>query len=186
MENAPSAGSFEAWMDAIVRGDAIAFGKFYDDYKLRLYRMALILTRGDEDLAKEVHQVTMIKAARRFKRFQAEREIWPWLAQIARNCYVDHVRKESLISRLRTFLKLDGERNEGKAVDESAIFDCLERAMAGLSAEDAMLLNAAYFDEKSQKKIAADLAKSPKAVERRLSRIRESLRENLLKELKNE
>ena len=184
--NARPREDFENWIEAVCKGDASAFRRFYDIYTLRLYKLSLILTRGDENLAKEVHQITMIKAARRFKRFRAEREIWPWLCQIARNSHVDHIRKESIISRLRALLRFESRSREDEVVNEEAVYEHLECALAALGPEDSALLNAAYFDNKTQKEIAADQDKSPKAVERRLSRIRQELRATLLKELKNE
>lgn len=184
MANPPSVEPFASWIDAIVRGDVNAFGQFYDSYSLRLYKLALLLTRGNEDLAKEVHQITMIKAARGFKRFQEECEIWPWLRQIARNTYLDHIRKETVISRLRSLLSIEPTAPE--ALHEEVVYECLERALATLELEDSTLLNAAYFGNQTQNEIALALDKSPKAIERRLSRIRQELRAILLKELQNE
>lgn len=186
MAEEPSRETFEIWIDAIARGDSSAFGQFYDTYTVRLYRLTLILSHGNEELAKEVHQTAMIKAARHFRRFEKESEIWPWLCQIARNAYVDHLRKESLFSRLRSLLRIESETREHEGVDEESQYECLERAVAQLEAEDLALLNSAYQEKKTQSEIALDLAKTPKAVERRLSRIRQKLRVLLLKELEHE
>src|SRR5687767_12725442 len=79
---------------AIVGGDEAAFGDFYDRYSGRLYGFLLVLTSGQENVAREVHQIVMAKVARKFKVIATEAELWAWLAQVARNAFVDHVRKQ--------------------------------------------------------------------------------------------
>jgi RNA polymerase sigma factor (sigma-70 family) len=186
MSNEPAKDPFQLWVEAILRGDPEVFGQFYDNHTVRLYKLALILARGDETLASEVHQLTMIKAARGFKRFARESEVWPWLAQIARNTYIDFVRKESLISRLLSFVKLDAREKEPPPSSEEELLQHLDKALTALEADDLTLLKGIYFEDKSQKEIAGELAKTPKAIERRLSRIRQQLRTNLLNHLRHE
>ena len=185
MPSEPQEDQFEHWVESILRGDSNAFGQFYDAYTFRLFRLALLLTRGNEDLAREVHQISMIKAARHFRRFRNPPELWPWLSQIARHTFVDLVRKESFLARLRSML-IRSTREDQPAPDEERAFQCLERALATLGSEDAALLQSAYFENKTQKEMALHGGRTPKAVERRLARLRQQLRAILLKELKHE
>ena len=70
---------------AIVTGDETAFSEFYDRYSGRLFGFLLVLTSGQEDAARELHQIAMVKVARKFKVIATEAELWAWLAQVARN-----------------------------------------------------------------------------------------------------
>ena len=48
---------------AIARGDEMAFEEFYDLYNARLFRLVVVLSRGDETIMDEVVQSAMLTAA---------------------------------------------------------------------------------------------------------------------------
>ena len=54
---------------AIRAGDEQAFSQFYDLYHLRLYQQALLLSKGNEQEAREVLQSVVLKLARKFQVF---------------------------------------------------------------------------------------------------------------------
>lgn len=59
---APSSADAEArrLVRAMARGDEAAFRELYDRYHERLFRLAAVLSRGDEALAYEVVQSVML------------------------------------------------------------------------------------------------------------------------------
>ena len=52
----------------IVAGDESSFEKFFHDYNRRLYAFLLVLSSGDEHLAREIQQI-VIRVARKFRVF---------------------------------------------------------------------------------------------------------------------
>src|SRR5262245_59160583 len=75
---------------AIAGGDEEAFAKFYDQYSGRIFGLLLVFAAGREDVAHDLRQVVMIKAARKFRVFSSEAELWAWLSQVARNAFRDY------------------------------------------------------------------------------------------------
>jgi len=73
--------------------DEEAFGLFHERYCDRLFRYLLVFCRGDEPLARDLLQATMLKVVRAIRVFDAEEAFWNWLAAIARNAFFDHIRQ---------------------------------------------------------------------------------------------
>ncbi|RMF56429.1 MAG: sigma-70 family RNA polymerase sigma factor [Calditrichaeota bacterium] len=75
-------------------GDTDYLGKLYEKYKQRLFLHCLKLVKHVEeaqDLASEV----FIKAFGQVEKFQRGAPFFPWLARIATNLCIDHLRKRS-------------------------------------------------------------------------------------------
>ncbi|HTA31327.1 MAG TPA: sigma factor, partial [Candidatus Cybelea sp.] len=89
-----SAPDIRALTQAIKSGDAAAFARFYDLYSFRLYRFLLVLTRGNENAAREICQTALTKLAKRFEVFDDERKLWAWLCMLAKNSFIDHYRAQ--------------------------------------------------------------------------------------------
>src|SRR5688572_14445963 len=84
---------------AIARGDEEAFGWFYDRYNGRVLGLLMVLTSGHEDTARELHQLVMIKVARKLPVFDSEPLLWAWLAQVTRNVFRDYLRARARLSK---------------------------------------------------------------------------------------
>ena len=69
---------------AVARGDEAAFRQLYDRYQPRLFRLALVLGRGDESLAQDTVQSVFVTAAAKLRRVDGEEHLWNWLARVAR------------------------------------------------------------------------------------------------------
>jgi RNA polymerase sigma-70 factor, ECF subfamily len=163
----------------MAKGDEEAFRQFYDSYAARLTAYLYVVTRGDESLSAELMQQTMIKVARSIRVF-ADNEalceaLWNWVATIARNCAADEERKRSRYSALleRFFAHLWPKRHD------SGPELLMEQSLEDLSPEDQQLLRKKYLDGFSVKALARDLDLTEKAVESRLSRIREKIRQSI-------
>jgi RNA polymerase sigma-70 factor (ECF subfamily) len=177
-------GGYRQWTRAVAAGDEAAFNQFFDAFSARLFRLVLLITRGDEHLAREIHQISMIKAARKFKAFDSEPELWSWLSRIARNAFVDHVRKENFVSRIRP--ESVGESGTIEPAGSTVILEWLDEAVSALRPEDRQLIESIYTLQKSQNEIAGQTGWSRKAVESRVSRIRQRLRKLLLRKADHE
>lgn len=170
---------------AVRRGDAAAFARFYDLYSFRLYKFLLMLACGDENSAREVCQSVFIKLAKRFKIFDDERQLWAWLCTLSRNAFIDHCRARQ---RQNRFVSLDEfpPGPDGDANLTEQLSGMLRDALDTLPAEERELLQAAYVDGRGLQELADESGQTYKAVESRLARLRQKLKEQLLKNLRHE
>ena len=175
----------QALTRAVRRGDAGAFSRFYDLYSFRLYKFLLVLARGDENEAREVCQAAFIKLARRCDLFDDEGRLWAWLCVLAKNTFVDHYRSRQ---RLNRFVPLDALHAEpdGQVNSEHRLSEILREALATLPPDERELIQAAYVDKRPLRELAAEAGQTYKAVESRLGRLRQKLKEQLLKDLRHE
>ncbi len=169
----------------MLEGDEAAFTRFYEGYCDRLYRYLIVLTRGEEDLARELLQLTMTKAVRSMQPFPTEGQLWAWLTTIARHCYIDLLRRRqrapALVSLLPDDLPQCADEDE-----QAPLFEALDTALAGLPASEKDLLKAFYFDGETHLSIARQRGSTPKAVESKLARLRQKLRIAILRHLHHE
>jgi RNA polymerase sigma factor (sigma-70 family) len=163
-------------------GDEDAFSLFHDRYCDRLFRYLIVLCRGDEPLACDLLQITMLKVVRSIRQFSDEAAFWNWLAAIARNNFLDHVRKSRRRPQLEPILEnSSATTNEGDT--DKALATALEDALAQLPNEERLLIESFYFESGSYNSLATQRETSPKAIESRLGRIRQKLRHAILKYL---
>lgn len=70
-----------------------AFEQVYRAYFGDVHRYALRLTQGDSALADDITSDAFMKAMRSIHTFRGECALGTWLRRIARNCYLDHLRR---------------------------------------------------------------------------------------------
>jgi RNA polymerase sigma-70 factor, ECF subfamily len=170
---------------AVKRGEAEAFSLFYDLYSFRLYKFLLVLARGDEHEAREMCQAAFIKLAKRCEVFDDERKLWAWLCVLARNLFIDHCRSQQRRNRFESLDALPAEPSR-QSEPEHQLGEVLREALSGLSADERELLQAAYVDKRPLQELADEAGLTYKAVESRLGRLRQKLKEQLLKDLRRE
>ena len=68
------------------------FHEIYEKYSTDLYSFIIKLC-GNEQLAKDIMQDTMLKAFTHFDQYNGNCNIKTWLCTIAKNVYFDHLRK---------------------------------------------------------------------------------------------
>lgn len=175
----------EALTRAVKRGDAEAFSRFYDLYSFRLYKLLLVLTRGDENEAREVCQAVLIKLAKRCDVFSDERRLWAWLCVLARNTFLDHWRARKRLDRFVSLDELAGEPNR-QLNPEGLLSEILGEALAALPPDERELIQAAYVDKRPLQQLADEAGQTYKAMESRLGRLRQKLKERLLRDLRHE
>ncbi len=180
-----AAAGIHALTRAARKGDAQAFCRVYDLYSFRLYKFLLMLTRGDENEAREISQAVFIKLARSCKVFEDERRLWTWLCVLAKNTFIDNCRARQRRAR---FLPLETMPEEPSSPGhaEDRLSEILVSALSALAPADRELLQAAYVDERPLQELADGTGQSYKAIESKLGRLRQKLKEHLLKKLRYE
>lgn len=163
---------------ALKRGDEAAFRWLHQQWSARVFRYALALAGADHALADEIGQATWRRLVKHAKPVENEIALWNWLARAARNAAADMRRTDS---RYRAALERIPEPRAEDANDE--ISNALEGAIAQLTSEEKDLLDARYFQRQSLTETASRLGCSTRAVEGRLARLREKLRELIAAQL---
>jgi RNA polymerase sigma-70 factor (ECF subfamily) len=96
-----------ALIAAAQQGDAEAREAFARDCLAIAWRVAVRLT-GDPDAARDHAQETVMRCLRALDRFQSDRPLTPWVAQIVRNIIRDAARRR----RVRKVAPLHAERDD--------------------------------------------------------------------------
>lgn len=170
-------------------GDESAWREFHDAYCHRLLRYLLVVTHGDEELARNTVQAAFIRAVRHMRRFDSEATLWNWLTLLAVSAVRDERRKARRYLRFldRWFAWLTiASPPASPAEPETKVGELLAEALGALSRPDALLLDRKYFEAQSVRDIAEALGCSEKAVESRLTRVRSKLKDLILSRLHDE
>jgi RNA polymerase sigma-70 factor (ECF subfamily) len=169
---------------AVARGDADAFHDLYDRYQERLFRLVLVLSRGDEATARDVVQSAMLTAAAKLRVVQSEEHLWNWLARVARQ----HLLKQWRHRQREPVLVPSSELPETAAPAEpdTVLEERLDAAMQLMEPPERQLIEWFYYERLSHADMAQRLDATPKAVSRRLERARAKLRLLLKQTLSHE
>lgn len=192
METSSEAGPCAAirrLTSGLAAGEEAAFREFHDAYFDRLLRYLLVVTRGDEEAARDALQETFVRVVRHARRFDSGEAFWSWLTVLARSAATDLARKRNRYWRLLTsYAAAWGPAFSAEAQDDGdeALQAMLQHGLAGLGAEDRVLIEGKYLRRMSVRDLAAQSGLTERAVESRLVRARRELREQLLTHLKNE
>lgn len=172
----------------LAAGEEKAFREFHALYFHRLLRYILVVAQGNEDWAHEALQTTLIRVARHAKPFKAEAVFWSWLTVLARSAVIDEQRKKnryfSFLTRWFAHREIFPDISEEHSL--SSLSDSLQKALCKLNEEDRSLLEMKYYDGESVHDIAQTLLTSEKAIESRLSRLRQKLKTLILERLSHE
>ena len=163
----------------MVKGEEEAFREFYDSYSHRLLGYLFVVCRGNEEQARELLQETLIKVARYVRVFGEEEVFWKWLTAVARSCWVDETRKRGrYLAALERLWNWRAVERDGEA-EADAAERLMARSMELLSEEERVLLAQKYLEGMSVREIAECSGCGEKAVESRLTRARNRLKELL-------
>ncbi len=172
----------------MVRGDEAAYQQFYEQYRNRLFRYLIVITHGNEDLSRDLLQIAMIKVVRYIKPFEEENIFWGWLAQIMRVTFIDNVRKQK---RMPETVLLEPEESqaitEGVSPQDSLpLMDALHESLGELEEKEREIIQLIYFEKATHQVVADKCDTTPKAIESKLSRIRQKLRKTMIGKLQHE
>ena len=169
-------------------GNEDAFREFHRCYFDRLFRLALVLTRGDHVAAGDVLQDTLCRVARYARRFDNEEVFWCWLAALARSAAGDAGRKRRrylalLENYARRWLV---SQPPPTAENEQRLDEWAAQCLKELDPADRTLIEDKYLAGQSVRELAQRAQLTEKAVESRLGRLRQQLRARLLDRMKED
>lgn len=155
-----------------------------------LWRFLSVRVGGDENLAEELMQELCLQAVRtRTAAGRTAEHVDAWLFGVARNVLRRHWRTLTRRRRNLPEVRVDIGRELADRMDQAPLpGEYLQRrevqeqlllALTALPTEDQNLILEHYFDGRSQVEIAAKSGLTPRAVEGRLYRARQALRERL-------
>lgn len=175
---------------ALAAGSEEAFREFHAAYFDRLLRYLIVVTRGDEQAAREALQETFTRVVRHARCFDDEGKFWSWLTVLARSAATDAQRKRRSYWRLLTSYALSWLPSQPAQIEDDETDERLHalllEGLKDLRAEDRTLIESKYLRGASVRELAAQLKLTEKTIESRLSRARRQLRDELLRRLKNE
>jgi RNA polymerase sigma-70 factor, ECF subfamily len=169
----------------IAAGDEEAFREFHTQYFDQLYRFLLVVTRGQEDEAKEALQETLLRVVRHTRTFESDEAFWGWLKVVARNAARDAGRKQRRYRNLLERFTLLGTTTINEPIaEDNCLRIALEESLGELPPLDRKLIEGKYACGDTVRELAADAGLTEKSVESRLLRLRRQLRELMLKKLR--
>jgi RNA polymerase sigma-70 factor (ECF subfamily) len=161
-------------------GDEEAFRRFHSLYFDRLHQFLLAVARGNEQEARDALQETFVRVAHSARKFESQEVFWCWLKAVARNAARDGGRKQRrYFDFLRRFSLDAPEPSRDLNIDLP-----LEECLTELSPGDRELVEAKYLQEETVRELSERVGLTEKAVESRLLRARQRLRELLLQKLR--
>lgn len=169
----------------LAAGDEGAFREFHGLYFDRLRRFLLVVARGREEEAKEAVQQTFLRVARYAREFDSEETFWCWLKALARSAARDAGRKESrYVALLEHFARRFRAETGPAPADDTALGGLLEESLDELSPQDRRFIEGKYLEGRTVRELADESGLTHKAVESRLLRLRQQLRERALEKLR--
>jgi len=155
-----------------------------------LYRYLAVRLDGDDSLAEDLMQELCLQAARSAPPQSANRQrVDGWVFGIARNVLRRHWRTAARRRRNLPMVNTDHAAQLAERLDKVPLpEELIERrevqqqvmlALTSLPAADQDILLRCYFDNQTQAQIAEALGTSPRAIEGRMYRARQALRQRL-------
>ncbi len=172
-------------LPAATRGDAAAYGRIVSASQNAVTAVALAITR-DVPTSEDIAQEAFLSAWHNLPRLKNRDSFLPWLRQITRNLAHDHLRgqRNRPLDGEAAELAIEHAADPGACPLQSAI-DAERDAVAAdliseLPEESREVLLLFYREGQSSKQVARLLGMSDAAVRKRLSRARQSVRDDLL------
>jgi RNA polymerase sigma-70 factor (ECF subfamily) len=165
----------------VLAGRREEFGDLIRRYEPTVRSIALAHISAQVDVL-DVVQETFIAAYTRLDTLRDEKQFAPWVASIARNTAVSHVRKEH---RLQTLHESCPTGQEGSRVDDARedLYEILHTELEVLESTHREVLLLYYFAHMPTRQVADTLDLTVEAVKKRLQRARTQLGERLIARL---
>lgn len=189
----PASGAF-AFADTrqltarLKAGDEAAFAWLHQEWGNRLNRYCFALAAGDSAFAGEIAQAVWLRLVRHIRPLADEQALWNWLACAARHAATDLRRTggryRQALDRFLAWARQHDGLQSNETDTEKGLLRALEKALENLDANERGLLEGRYFNGTSLAEIGLQYGLSERAVEGRLARLRQRLRELIAEELK--
>lgn len=177
----PSQKSDEQLVRQVLAGDRNAYGELAERYLQITRALANAYLRNHAD-AEDLTQDTLIRAYRSLDTLREPRAFGPWLATMTRRAAIDQIRNEK---RRRALLEHAPKpsANNDPAVEISERRALVREQIMLLESGSREIVLLYYFAGKPIKEIASLLGLSSLAVQKRLSRARKAIGDQLLESL---
>ncbi len=173
------------WIQAVLKGEAQAFGHLVDQYKDFVYTLAFSLLKQREE-AEETAQDTFMKAFRYLSGFRQDAKFSTWLYRIAYNECITRLRKR------KTALPVADGWDEQHLAEETDPCEMpwheleeryrqLHGAIGELSEADRVLVMLYYFEKLPVEEVSAITGLGISNVKTKLFRTRKKLYDKLLR-----
>ncbi len=159
-----------------LEGDDTAFAHLFNRYRDAI-RQLLVQRTGSADDADDLLQETFIKVYLHLDRYNAAYSFGQWVYTIARNTFIDYVRRrsEELPIDERFSAPASSAPNPEESVIHSQQHAQIERYLSMLPPHYGRLIALRLFDEYSYEEIAERLSLPLGTVKTRIHRAREQL-----------
>ena len=167
---------------ACQRGDREALHVLFEDYKDRVYSIAIYSLGGDEMAAADVTQQVFLKLMTRIGQFRGDSEFATWLYRLVVNTCIDEQR------RRRRFLpfgesdpvsRMEDRRPQEKHYARLEIADSVKAAIGELKPKFRLPILLKYVEDLSYEEIAHVMGCSKGTVASRLNRGHKALAKRL-------
>jgi RNA polymerase sigma-70 factor (ECF subfamily) len=159
---------------AIASGSTEAFATFYEGWFDHCHERVRMMTGFDEATSLDVVQDTMLKVSGSMPRFENRRQLSAWLDRVMINVARDRIRSE----KRRKQREANRRRHQAEDTLHEDI-DALDARLASLEQEQRTLLQARFSLGWTLQRIADALGLGTGAVDGRIRRSLEQLREEL-------
>jgi len=155
-------------------------GSFFDEFHPRVFRFIAGATGAPAADVDDLVQETLLHAWKNRAQFRGESSLLTWVLSIARNRIRMQARSLGKKAEVEAALRaVEREAIPDDLLGSTELAGAVRRALDALDPAYAALLLRRYFDGRSVRQIAEQSGESEKAVESRLHRAREALREKL-------
>jgi len=166
---------------ACQRGDRHALRVLFDEYKDRVYSIAVYALGGDETAAADVTQQVFLKLMTRINQFRGDSEFATWLYRMVVNTCRDEQRKVRRFLPLADLVlaKPSSRETQMKRYANREIAERVQTAVASLKPKLRWPIVLKYSEELSYEEIATVLGCSKGTVASRLNRAHKALAKKL-------
>jgi len=146
----------------------IVYWEIASRYSCRLWRLAMRLCQGHDELARDLTQQTLANTAR-CEVSRDRGDIWPLFRRIMLNAHIDRGR---LRGREQPLPDFEIESVQSGVADAMVLRTQIRQVLESLPTDQVQLLQLVYREGYSLEEVAVRLAVTPEAVKQRLKRAR--------------
>jgi RNA polymerase sigma-70 factor (ECF subfamily) len=177
-------------IEGMARGDRAAFREFVEQYKKKVYYLALDMVGNAVD-AEDISQEVFLKVFRSFATFRKDAKLGSWLYRVTYNASIDHLRRKEFVpepvgddvlesrSRDSAGLLHGGTVDPAAAVESSQLQARIARALEKVSPQEKAVFLLRHYDDLMLKDIASSLGLSIGSVKSYLFRAVRKLQKEL-------
>lgn len=150
-------------------GNRQAFNELIERYYDYVFGFLLKAT-ANEPLCEDLTQETFLKVVQNIEKFntRGKAQFGTWLITIAKNCYIDSLRRNRICFEDIDALTLACEQNVADEAEQKMTYRQLLSEIEKLPPEQALAVKLKYAEDKTLAQIANQLGVQPKTVKSRI------------------